>query len=241
MEKAIVDFGMIQPGDGVLAAVSGGKDSLTMLQLLLGPLVQAPRDFRLVAVHIDAGIPGADAAPIEEYFQKLGVEYEIVSATDIFAAAHAPGARKRPCFICSRLRRRILFETAKRHGCNRVALAHHRDDAVETLLMNIFFHREISAMMPAQPLFDGSYHLIRPLYYIREKLIAKFARVQNLPVLKARCPTEDHTRRLFVKNMLAQLESEDPEVHNNIFRAMFKVYPDYLPRLEGKLEIPKTK
>lgn len=239
MEKAIIDFGMIQPGDGVIVAVSGGKDSLTLLHLLNGPIIHAPRDFRLVAVHINAGIPGADPAPLERHFQQIGVDYEIVSATHIFDAAHAPDAKKRPCFICSRLRRRILFETAERLGCNRVALAHHRDDAVETLIMNIFFHREISSMMPGQPLFDGSYHLIRPLYYMREKFIAKFAREQGLPVLKARCPTEDHTRRLFVKNMLAQLQSEDPEVHNNIFRAMFKSYPDYMPKLEGKLEIPK--
>ena len=240
MEKALLDFGMITPGDGVIAAVSGGKDSLALLRLLQGPLVHAPRDFRLVAVHLDTGIPGSDPAPLEQHFRDAGLEYEIVPAHHVYEKSHAPDARKRPCYICSRLRRRLLLETADRLGCSRIALAHHRDDAVETLLMNMFFMREVSAMLPDQPLFDGAFHLIRPLFYIREYLVARFARKQQLPVSKVRCPTEDTTRRLYVKNLLEQLRKEDPSVHNNLFRAMFRMYPEYMPQPPpGGLKLPK--
>lgn len=239
MEKAIIDFGLIKSGDGVVAAVSGGKDSLALLRLLQGPFVHAPRDFRLVAVHIDGGIPGSDPDALAAHFESLGVEYEIVRARNIYEAAHAPGSRKSPCYVCSRMRRKALMETADRLGCKKVALAHHRDDVAETLLMNMFFNREISAPLPDQPLFDGSFHLVRPLYYIRERLLTKFVAQAQLPVMSAKCPDEDVSRRRFVKNLLAHMEKEEPYAHSNLFRSMFRVFPEYLPAPVKKLELPR--
>jgi tRNA 2-thiocytidine biosynthesis protein TtcA len=238
MEKAVLDFSLIGPDDGVAVGVSGGKDSLTLLHLLQGPMVHVARTFRLVAVHVDAGIPGSDPESIERHFRELGVDFEIVPAAHEFKDILDPEAAGRPCFACSRRRRRLLFEAAKRHNCTRVALAHHRDDAVETFLMNQFFNREVSTMLPDQPLFDGAMHIIRPLYYIRERLVTRFAAQAALPVVKTLCPAEDHTRRLFVKNVLKEMESQDPYAHDNLFRAMFRVRDNYLPKLEGKLELP---
>jgi tRNA 2-thiocytidine biosynthesis protein TtcA len=241
MEKAIADFGLIAPGDHVCLAVSGGKDSLTLLRLLNGPLVQTPGDFRLTAVHVDAGIPGSDADALARHFESLGVAYEIVPARDIFERANAQENKKRPCFVCAQLRRRALFETAHRLGCNKVALAHHRDDVVETLLMNMFYMREISAMTPSQEMFGGALHMIRPLYYIRERLIARCAAQAQLPVLKTLCPAEDHTRRKFVKDALAHMESVDRNAHDNLFRSAFRVHTGYLPKPPpGGVKLPRN-
>jgi tRNA 2-thiocytidine biosynthesis protein TtcA len=240
MEKAVQDFGLIAPGDRVCVAVSGGKDSLALLHLLQGPLVDVTRDFSLTAVHVDAGIPRSDASQLESHFKSLGGDFVIVPARHIFEAATAPDNKKRPCFLCARLRRRILFETAHERGCNAIALAHHRDDVMETLLMNMFYNREISAMVPGQEMFDGGLRMIRPLYYIRERLIARFAAQARLPVLKAQCPAEDHTRRKFVKDALAHMESVDPTAANNLFRSMFRIYGDYMPKPPpGGLKLPR--
>jgi len=241
LEKAILDFGLIAPGDRVCLAVSGGKDSLVLLHLLTGTLVDVTKDFHLMVVHVDAGVPGSDASQLAAHFDRVSVEYEIAPAHHIFTQANAPDNKKRPCFICARLRRRILFETAHAHGCNKIALAHHRDDVVETLIMNMFYNREISTMTPMQEMFHGDLAMIRPLYYIREPLIAKFAARAQLPVLKARCPAEDTTRRKFVKDTLAHMASVDPDTHNNLFRSMFRIYPDYMPQTPpGGVKLPRN-
>lgn len=239
MEKAIMDFGLIEPGDGVAVGVSGGKDSLALARLLSGPMVQATKDFRIVALHVDGGIPGANPQQLARFFEDAGVEYEIIPATDIFEKSHAAGTGKRPCYLCSRMRRKALLEAASRLGLNKIALAHHRDDAVETLLMNMCFNREISTMLPRQELFGGSFSIIRPLYYIRERLIARFAQRESLPVQKNLCPMEDASRRRFVKDMLREMEKQDPLAHGNIFRSAFRVKPEYMPKFDGKIELPR--
>ena len=239
MEKAIADFALISAGDGVAVGVSGGKDSLTLLHLLAGPLIHAPSGFRLVALHVDAGIPGANPDGLVDHFKSIGVDYEIIEATDIFEKSQNADSKKRPCFVCSRLRRQALANAAHRLGCGKIALAHHRDDAVETFMMNVCFNREVSTMLPIQPLFGGAIGVIRPLYYIRENKIAMFSKQAALPVLKHRCPTEDVSRRRIMKNMLREMETVDPHVNESIFRSMFRIKSDYLPAPMEKLELPK--
>ncbi len=228
MEKAILDFGMIAPGDRVAVAVSGGKDSLALMRLMRGPLVHVTQDFSLEFIHIDTGFPGHDSLPIRDYAASCGVDLHVVK-TDIYE--QSAGKKKKVCWLCSRRRRKALLETAHSLGCGKVALGHHRDDAVETLLMNEFFNAEISCMMPNQPLFRGEFHLIRPLYYVREANIVKLARELGLPAPAARCPAEDVSKREYIRRLLDTLEQERPVVRDHIFNAQFRVLDEYLPKL----------
>ena len=148
--------------------------------------------------------------------------------TDIGVYAHGPENRKNPCFLCSRLRRKRLFEIAKDRGCNKIALAHHRDDIIETLLLNLFFAREISGMVPNLSFFGGEFHIVRPLAYIREVLVKKYARERNFPVIENRCPSSGTSKRIFIKRLLDDLEKENKDVRNNIFLALQHVKPEYL-------------
>ncbi|HOC91124.1 MAG TPA: ATP-binding protein [bacterium] len=236
MEKAAVDFNMISPGDRVLMAVSGGRDSLAMSRLLRGPFVRMTKDFHVEYAHIDIGTPGHDSEPIREWFSRSGLDIHIVK-TDIFA--ESTGQKKRPCFLCSRKRRKALLETAQSLGCRKIILAHHRDDAVESFLLNLFYNREVAAMLPVQELFKGEYHFIRPLYYIRDHTVKKFADEQNIASLEAGCPHEDDSKREFVRSMLKQLETQRPTASDDLFAAQFRVKPDYLPKAPGDV-IPDT-
>ncbi len=227
MEKAILDYNMIAPGDRVAVAVSGGKDSLALSHLLRGPFVHATRDFSLHFIHVDTKFPGADPRPMLDWAAAEGVDIRVLD-TDIYA--RSAGKNKRVCFLCSRAKRKILIETASELGCNKIALGHHRDDVIETFLMNIFFNSEISCMMPDQPLFDGEIHLIRPLYYIRDRLTRRFARERGFPQMAARCPAEDVSKREFIRKLIASLEKERPTVRDDIFAAQFRALTDYLPK-----------
>jgi len=132
--------------------------------------------------------------------------------------------------LCSRLRRKRLFELADEKGCNKIALAHHKDDIIETLLLNIFYSREISTMMPKQSVFGGKLHIIRPLAYIREPLIKRYGKERAFPVIENRCPTSRNSRRSYIKNLLDTMEKDNRKVRENIFKAMKHVKPDYLLR-----------
>jgi tRNA 2-thiocytidine biosynthesis protein TtcA len=237
MEKAIIDFGMIAPGDRVAVAVSGGKDSLALMHLLRGPFVHATKDFSLEFIHIHTGFPGDDPQPIADWAASQGVTLRVVD-TDIYSIS--TGEKKRVCYLCSRARRKHLIETATAIGCNKIALGHHRDDVIETFLMNIFLKSEISCMMPDQPLFDGEIHLIRPLYYIRDRLTRRFAREHAFPELAARCPSESTSKREFVRNLIATLEKERPTVRDDIFNSQFRLLPNYIPKSPNGNKPPET-
>jgi tRNA 2-thiocytidine biosynthesis protein TtcA len=226
MEKAITDFGMIAPGARVEAAISGGRDSLVMFQLLRGPFVRTP-DFHVEFVHVDHGFPGSRAEEVRRWVEEQGAELRIVKR-DIFTEAGAGG--KRPCFICSRRRRKALLETARDLGCESVALGHQRNDVVESFLLNLTYGREISTMLPRQVLFKGLFHIIRPLYYVRGQVIKQFADEQGIPDLETHCPFVDDSRREFVRGMLSNLEQIRPTVVDDIFAAQFRCKADYLPR-----------
>ena len=228
LEKAVMDYGMITEGDRVLVGVSGGSDSLALLDLLNTPMVFTP-SFELFAVHVDLGFDpeGADASRMEGHLREGGYRH-IVARTAIGPLSHGPVNRKNPCFLCSRLRRKRIFEAAEELGCNRIAFAHHRDDIVETVLLNMFFAREISTMVPNQPIFRGKLSIIRPLAYIREPLLKKYAGERGFSTVENRCPTSRMSKRRYIKELLDRVESDNRDVRDNIFRALGRVKADYL-------------
>jgi tRNA 2-thiocytidine biosynthesis protein TtcA len=233
LEKAIMDYGMIAPGDRVLVGVSGGTDSMALLDLLNTPMLHVP-PFSLMAVHIDLGFDPEEEgfAAIARHLEKGGYD-AVLEKLDIGPLSHSEYNRKNPCFLCSRLRRKRIFEIAAQRGCNKIAFAHHRDDIIETLLINLFYGREISTMVPDQTFFGGKLHIIRPLAYIREELVKKYARERNFPIVENRCPTSLTSRRRHIKDMLKELEAENPRVRDNIWKAMGHVKNDYLPAKLG--------
>lgn len=230
LEIASLDYGMLEAGDRVLVGVSGGADSLVLLDLLNSPMVHIPSDFSLLAVNIDMGFDPAfrGCGALERFLKEGGCEY-VMERTDIGPLSHSEVNRKNPCFLCSRLRRKRLFEIAAERGCNKIALAHHKDDIIETLLINIFYGREISTMMPKQSIFGGKLHIIRPLALIREDLIKKYGRERGFPIIENPCPTSGTSRRVIVKKLIGELEKDNRSVRENIFKAMRHVKPDYLP------------
>ncbi|HUN53910.1 MAG TPA: ATP-binding protein [Smithella sp.] len=228
LEKAVLDYNMIQEGDRVIIGVSGGADSLALLDLLDSPMIFVPR-FSFIAVNIDMGFePGYQTYDaLERYFQENNYRY-VMEKTDIGTLSHTDYNKKNPCFLCSRLRRKRIFEIAEAHGCNKIAFAHHRDDIIETLLINMFYGREISTMMPNQRIFDGKLHIIRPLAYLREELVKKYSRERQFPVLKNACPSSATSKRGYIKNLLNELERDNKEIRDNIYKAMSHVKMDYL-------------
>jgi tRNA 2-thiocytidine biosynthesis protein TtcA len=229
LEKAVMDYGMIAEGDRVLVGVSGGMDSMSLLDLLNTPMITVPR-FSMLAVNIDPGFDtnyaGYDA--LEGYLRAGAYDY-FMEKTDIGLLSHSDYNRKNPCFLCSRLRRKRIFEIAAEKGCNKIAFAHHRDDIIETLLINLFYGREISTMVPKQAIFGGELHIIRPLAYIREALVKKYGKERGFAAIENVCPTSLTSRRRYVKGLLSELEKENPRIRENIWKAMGHVKTDYMP------------
>ena len=228
LEKAVLDYKMIEEGDRVLIGVSGGADSFALLDLLDSPMIFVPR-FSFIAVNIDMGFDPTYRAyeTLEKYFQENNYRYAM-EKTDIGNLAHSDFNKKNPCFLCSRLRRKRIFEIADAEGCNKISFAHHRDDIIETLLINMFYGREISTMMPNQSIFGGKLHIIRPLAYLREELVKKYSRERQFPAVKNDCPTSLTSKRGYIKNLLNELERDNKEIRDNIYKAMSHVKPDYL-------------
>ncbi len=228
LEKAVMDYAMIEEGDRVLIGVSGGADSYALLDLLDSPMIFVPR-FSFLAVNIDMGFDPEFTAyrEMEKYFQENRYDY-VMEKTDIGVLSHTDFNRKNPCFLCSRLRRKRIFEIADANGCNKIAFAHHRDDIIETLLINLFYGREISTMMPSQSIFGGKLHIIRPLAYLREGLVKKYSLERRFPAVKNACPSSENSKRIFIKKLLNQLEVDNPDIRHNIYTAMSHVKTDYL-------------
>jgi tRNA 2-thiocytidine biosynthesis protein TtcA len=225
--KAIHRYGLIQDGDRVLVGVSGGKDSLTLLCLLHERRRRVPIHYELIPVHIDLGFGSDRSKVLKDFFEEEGLRYHI-EYTEIGLKANSPENWENPCFLCSWERRKTLFQLAHRFRCNKIALGHHKDDVIETLLLNIFYSAEMSTMLPLQPLFKGKITLIRPLALVEEKNIERFAKERNLPFGPSGCPASGKTKRKEIKDLLKILEKSNPKIKGNIFRALSNVKWDYL-------------
>lgn len=224
--KPIMQYHMIEEGDHILVGVSGGKDSLTLLNVLLHRQCIAPIHFNITAVHIDAGLPTANWRDLEIYFKEINVAYHI-EHQDLSLGGDFS---KLNCFWCSWNRRKALFEFATKNGFNKIALGHHLDDVVETMLMNQVFRGELSTMCPKQTLFNGRLSIIRPLAYEKESMIAHFARLSGLDRFQiCSCPIEKGTRRQMIKQMIKELEKITPSVKMNLFKSLNNIKADYIP------------
>jgi tRNA 2-thiocytidine biosynthesis protein TtcA len=222
--KAITDYRMLDDGDKVAVAVSGGKDSLTLLRLLHDRRSFVPIKYEILAVHIDLGYPCQHPKILSEYFRKLGVNHHI-EKVDILKGKTRKDIT---CFWCAWNRRKALFEVADRFGCNKVALGHHKDDIIETILLNMFFNGEISAMSPHQELFQGKLILIRPLAYVEEDMIVRFAKEAGFPHQKCVCPNSITSKRTKVTDIIKEMKKVCPDVKTNIFRSIKRIKKDYL-------------
>jgi tRNA 2-thiocytidine biosynthesis protein TtcA len=224
MGKAIFDYQMLAENDKILIGVSGGSDSLSLLKLFLMRKERIPmKSFQFVVCFVDANFIRIDPKPLLDYIKDTGIECVVKTLT--------LSDKEIDCFWCSWNRRKIIFETARDLGCNKVALGHNLDDTVETTLMNMCFHGEISTMKPKIDLFDGRLTIIRPLCYVPKKTIANFASKLNLPVTGYECPFGKQSKRKTMKDIIAQLEEINPAVNikGNIFKALKKIKTDYLP------------
>ena len=227
--KAIGDYNMIEDGDTVLVCMSGGKDSHAMLMLLLALQERAPIDFKLIAMNLDQKQPGFPADILPVYLEKLGVEYRIVEADTYSIVKEKIPEGKTTCSLCSRLRRGVIYRTAKELGANKIALGHHRDDIVETLFLNLFFGAKMKAMPPKLATNDKQNIVIRPLAYCSEKDIAAYARQMGFPIIPCDlCGSQENLQRQRIKEMIHAWELEQPGRVNNIFRAIGNVEPSHL-------------
>ena len=227
MGKALHRYEMIADGDRILVGVSGGADSLSLMWMLAERRGRIPIDYELFAVYIDPGFEGGFSRQLESYCETLGVRLR-VEYTDHGLLAHSPVNRENPCFLCSRLRRKRLFEIADELGCRKLALGHNRDDLIETLFLNMCYAGEISTMLPMQAFFEQRFFLIRPLAFADEGLIRRFAADRGFPEFQNPCPTSKISKRKEIKQLLNQLYRSNKKIKGNIFRALSHVRPEYL-------------
>lgn len=220
---------MLRDGDRIVVGLSGGADSMAMMWMLAERLPRIPINYELFPVHIDPGFEGGFSESLKAWSAESGFPLR-VEYTDYGILGHSPINRENPCFLCSRLRRKRLFEIADELGCNKLALGHNKDDIIETLFLNIFFAGEICTMVPSQTFFKGKFTVIRPLAYADEELIRAFARAQGFPQCVNPCPSAQRSKRWEIKAVLKNLYRSNKKIKGNIFRAMSRVKTDYLLR-----------
>jgi len=225
--KAIHRYNMIADGDRILVGLSGGKDSLTLLQVLTERQARVPVRYHVVAAYIDPGFEPSFSDELKAYCSTMGYDFR-VERTDYGLVAHSKVNRENPCFLCARLRRKRLFEIADELGCYKLAFGHNQDDIIETLFLNICYAGEISTMSPNQGFFNDTFRVIRPLAMVDENLIRQFASEQGFPVFENPCPTAKTSKRREMKTLLEQLYRSNRKIKGNIFRAMSRVKLDYL-------------
>jgi len=229
MGQAIVDFNMIEEGDRVMVCMSGGKDSYAMLDILQKMQARAPVDFELIAVNLDQKQPGFPAEVLPAYLDQVGVPYRIVEQDTYSIVKRLVPEGKTMCSLCSRLRRGILYSVANELGATKVALGHHRDDMVQTLFMNMFFNGRLKGMPPKLVSDDGRHVVIRPLAYVAEADLARWAAHKRFPIIPCNlCGSQSHLQRVKVGQMLRDWEREQPGRTDRIFRAMGDIVPSHL-------------
>lgn len=217
--RAVDEFQMIKPGDRIAVGVSGGKDSLAVLRLAKALQRFYPAPFHLEAITLDMGMDGMDFTPISEFCKELDVPYSI-EKTDIKEIVFDIRKEKNPCALCANLRRGALNTAAKERGLDKIMLGHHYDDVLETFLLSLLYEGRVSCFLPVTYLDRMDVTLLRPMIYIEEKEIKKFAREQALPIVKSTCPADGNTKREYIKNTLRQLEYENRGVRQRLFTAM---------------------
>jgi tRNA 2-thiocytidine biosynthesis protein TtcA len=227
--KAIADYNMIEHGDTVLVCISGGKDSYTLLSALMALRARAPVDFRLIAMNLDQKQPGFPEEVLPAYLAKLGIEYHIIEQDTYSIVKEKIPEGKTTCSLCSRLRRGIIYRTAKELGANKIALGHHRDDMVHTLFLNLFFGGKLKAMPPKLVTDDGAHVVIRPLAYCAESDIARFARGMDYPIIPCNlCGSQDNMQRQKIREMMADWDRRYPGRTEAVFSALQNVVPSHL-------------
>ncbi len=224
--KAIEDFAMIGPGDRVMVCLSGGKDSYTLLDLLLSLKRSAPVEFSLLAVNLDQKQPGFPAHVLPEYLAGLGVPFHIIEQDTYSVVKRVVPEGRTMCGLCSRLRRGALYRFAAEHGITKIALGHHRDDIVETLFLNLFFGGRLKAMAPKLLSEDARQVVIRPLAYVAERDIERYARGRCFPIIPCKlCGSQDNLQRVAIKRMLSEWERAFPGRTESIFSALRNLDP----------------
>ncbi len=227
--KAIGDYRMIEPGDKVMVCLSGGKDSYTLLDLLLSLQRSAPIEFELIAVNLDQKQPGFPQQVLPDYLRALGVPFHVIEQDTYSVVKRLIPQGRTMCSLCSRMRRGALYRYASEHGITKIALGHHRDDIVETLFLNLFHGGRLKAMAPKFRSDDGRHVVIRPLAYIAERDIARYARGRAFPLIPCDlCGSQQQLQRVVIKRMLGEWEQQHPGRTEAIFSALRNVEPAHL-------------
>ena len=227
--KAIADYNMIEDGDTVLVCISGGKDSYAMLSILMALQKRAPVKFRLIAMNLDQKQPGFPADVLPKYLAGLDIEYRIVEQDTYSIVKEKIPEGKTTCSLCSRLRRGVIYRTAKELGANKIALGHHRDDIVHTLFLNMLFGGKLKAMPPKLLTDDGAHVVIRPLAYCSEGEIAKYARGMAFPIIPCNlCGSQSNLQRQKIREMMADWDARYPGRTESVFTAMQNIVPSHL-------------
>jgi tRNA 2-thiocytidine biosynthesis protein TtcA len=227
--QAIVDFTMIEPGDRVMVCLSGGKDSYSLLDLLLSLKARAPVDFDLVAVNLDQKQPGFPEHILPDYLKSLGVAFHIENQDTYSIVKRVIPEGKTMCSLCSRLRRGILYRVADELGCTKIALGHHRDDILETFFLNMFFGGKLKGMPPKLVSDDGRHIVIRPLAYVEEHDLQAYSDWKAFPIIPCNlCGSQENLKRKEIKQLMRDWEKRYPGRVKNIFASLTRVVPSHL-------------
>ncbi|MCP1773204.1 tRNA 2-thiocytidine biosynthesis protein TtcA [Neisseria perflava] len=230
---AINDFNMIEPGDKIMVCLSGGKDSYALLDILRQLQASAPIDFDLVAVNLDQKQPGFPEHVLPEYLQSIGVDYKIVEEDTYSTVKRVLEEGKTTCSLCSRLRRGILYRTAKELGCTKIALGHHRDDILATMFLNMFYGGKLKAMPPKLVSDNGEHIVIRPLAYVKEKDLIRYAELKQFPIIPCNlCGSQPNLQRQVIGDMLRDWDKRFPDRIESMFSALRNVVPSHLADTE---------
>jgi len=236
--RTIIEHRLIEDGDRILVAMSGGKDSYGLCVLLRELQRRAPISFELLAVHLDQGHPGYDGAPLVAWLQAEGVPYRILRENTYAIVTEKIPEGKTYCSLCSRLRRGVLYKAAADLGCTKIALGHHREDALETLLLNLFFAGKLAAMPPRLTSDDGRHVVIRPLIACAESDLAAMAAARRFPILPCNlCGSQSEAQRKQMKALLTELDTKNPTLRASMFAALGNVVPTHL--MDARLTKPR--